>query len=95
MDKLSDEYIGNVKTVLEDRLRPIDFNSRILNPTEKGYSVTDKEAFVAVSSCVFFSVITYGVNLFAIITDHQPLTAVPDAPSRPVKTVTDITESNL
>ena len=52
--------------------RPVAYFGRKLNPAERRYSVTDKEALAIVLTCRHFHHFLWG-NKFHIETDHQPL----------------------
>lgn len=52
--------------------RPIEYSSRLLNSSEKNYSVTEREALAIVWSTEKFRTYLEGSEV-TIITDHQPL----------------------
>ena len=73
----SEVGVGAVLTQIDNQgiERPVAFYSRKLNPTERRYSATDREALAVVLSCRNFHHFLWGTE-FQVYTDHQPLTNV-------------------
>jgi hypothetical protein len=63
----SDIGIG---AVLKQNDKAIVYASRVLNKTERNYSITDKETLAALWGMEYFKYYLIG-KLFTIITDHQ------------------------
>ena len=73
----SDTHVGAVLSQFHSSSenKPIAYFSKKLNPCEKRYSTTDKEALGITLACRQFHHFLWGTH-FTIITDHQPLTSI-------------------
>jgi hypothetical protein len=58
--------------VIDSEERPIAFASRVLTPTERNYSATEREALACLWACEHWHFYTYGRKLL-LLTDHQAL----------------------
>ena len=55
------------------KLRPVQFFSSTLNPTQKNYSAGQLEAWALVAACRKWSVYLKGASSIVLLTDHCPL----------------------
>ena len=59
--------------------RPVAYESRVLNGTERNYHTTDKEMLAVVHALKVWRCYLEGTN-FKVLTDHQPLVFFPTQP---------------